>query len=306
MITPKRLHKGNKVGIVATARKIEMSEIKAAIKVFESWRLHVKLAKNLFQHDNQFAGTDEQRAVDLQTMLDDNEIKAIFCARGGYGTIKILEYLDFKHFLKNPKWIVGYSDITALHAHLNQNLGVKSIHGIMPLNFPKDAIENEAIKSLKKVLWGEKTNYQFPAYEFNKQGEIEGELIGGNLSVLYSISGTKFDIDTDGKILLIEDLDEYLYHIDRMMMNLKYGGKLKNLEGLIVGGMTDMNDNQIPFGKTAYEIIRDAIAEYNYPVYYNFPAGHIENNLALILGNRVKLNINNEKVDYESFLSTNS
>lgn len=306
MITPKSLKSGDKIGIVATARKIALQEIEAAIHVFENWGLKVILSKNLFEQSNQFAGTDEQRAEDLQSMLDNDDIKAIFCARGGYGTIKILDLLDFSNFIKKPQWIVGYSDITALHAHLNQNLGVKSIHGIMPLNFTKNSAENEAVKSLKKVLWGEKTNYQFLAHDFNKQGNMEGELIGGNLSVLYSIAGTKFDIDTNGKILVLEDLDEYLYHIDRMMMNLKYGGKLKNLKGLIVGGMTDMNDNQISYGKSAYEIIRDAIAEYNYPVCYNFPAGHIENNLALILGNKVKVSIHNEKVDYESVLSINS
>ncbi len=299
MITPKSLHKGDKVGIVAPARKIYINEIEASIKVFERWGLQVELGKNLFKQHRQFAGTDEERAEDLQYMMDNPEIKAIFCARGGYGSVKTLKLLDFSTFLKNPKWLVGYSDITALHAHLNQNLGVKSIHGTMPFNFPKDASENEAVRTLKKALFGESNSYEISGHDFNRFGTAEGELIGGNLSVLYSIAGTRYDIETKGKILVLEDLDEYLYHIDRMMMNLKYSGKLDDLKALIVGGMTDMNDNQVPFGKTAYEIIRDAVEEYNYPVCYNFPVGHIENNFALILGNKAHLHITNEKVRFE-------
>lgn len=295
MITPKSLKIGDKVGIVAPARKIEMHEIEVSIKVFESWGLKVELGKNIFAQYNQFAGTDAQRAEDFQYMLDNPDIKAIICARGGYGTIRVLPLLDFSKFLEYPKWIVGYSDITALHAHLNQNLKVKSIHGTMPLNFPNDASENDAVMTLKKVLWGEQNIYEVETHKYNRLGKVEGELIGGNLSVLYSISGTKYDINTKGKILIIEDLDEYLYHIDRMMMNLKFGGKLENLKGLIVGGMSGMNDNTIPFGKTAYEIIHDAVQEYDFPVCYNFPAGHIKNNLALILGDKYKLEITKAK-----------
>ncbi|MCK5170945.1 MAG: LD-carboxypeptidase [Bacteroidales bacterium] len=300
MITPPKLKHGDKIGIVAPARKIYIKEIEAAIKVFESWGLQVELGQNIFEQDRQFAGTDEQRAGDLQYMLDKSEIKAIICARGGYGTIKTLELLDFSNFLKSPKWIVGYSDITALHAYINQNLGVKSIHGIMPFNFPKDYTENEAIKTLKKTLFGEENIYEFNGHKFNRPGKVAGELTGGNLSVLYSVSGTKYDIDTKNKVLVLEDLDEYLYHIDRMMMNLKFSGKLKNLKGLIVGGMTDMKDNQTPFGKTAYEIIRDAVEEYDFPVCYNFPVGHIKNNYAMILGAQVKLEVGKNGVIFKN------
>lgn len=300
MITPNNLKKGDKVAIIAPARKIQMSEIAAAIKVFERWGLEVVLGKNIFAQYRQFAGTDEQRAEDLQNMMDNSEIKAIVCARGGYGTVKTLKLLDFSKFLLSPKWIVGYSDITALHAHLNQNLDVKSIHGTMPFNFPKDFSENKAVKSLKKSLFGEQNVYDIENHEYNRTGKATGELIGGNLSVLFSVSGTKYDIDTGGKILVLEDLDEYLYHIDRMMMNMKYGGKLENLKGLIVGGMTDMNDNQIPFGKSAYEIIHDAVAEYNYPVCFNFPTGHIKNNYALILGEQVQLEVGKKRVIFEN------
>ncbi|MDA3952780.1 MAG: LD-carboxypeptidase [Bacteroidales bacterium] len=296
MITPSKLKKGNKIGIIAPARKIQMTEIEAAIKVFEQWGLEVVLGKNVFAQHRQFAGTVEQRSEDLQYMLDDTDIKAIVCARGGYGTVKILKYLDFSKFLLNPKWLVGYSDITALHAHLNQNLGVKSIHGVMPFNFPKDATENEAIKTLKNSLFGEQNIYKVVSHDFNRQGKVSGELIGGNLSVLFSVSGTKYDIETSGKILVLEDLEEYLYHIDRMMMNMKHGGKLENLKGLIVGGMTDMNDNQIPFGKSAYEIICEAVEEYDFPVCYNFPVGHIEKNYALILGAHIELEVRLDEV----------
>jgi len=289
MITPSFLKKGDKIGIVAPARKIYMNEIEASIKVFEKWGLQVVLGKNLFAKNRQFAGTDQQRAEDLQSMMDNPDIKTIIAARGGYGTVKTLKLLDFTKFLENPKWIVGYSDLTALHAHLNQNLSVKSIHGTMPYNFPKDLTENEAIKTLKKSLFGEKNAYLIESHEFNRLGNVSGNLIGGNLSVLFSVSGTKYDIDTKGKILVLEDLDEYLYHIDRMMMNMKYGGKLENLKGLIVGGMTKMNDNQVAFGKSAYEIIRDAVAEYDYPVCFNFPLGHIEKNYSLILGHTTEL-----------------
>ncbi|HAF30319.1 MAG TPA: LD-carboxypeptidase [Bacteroidales bacterium] len=300
MITPAFLKKGDKIGIIAPARKIYQDEIEASITVFERWGLEVELGKNIFEQDRQFAGTDEQRAADLQYMMDNPEIKAIVCVRGGYGTVKTLKLLDFSTFLKNPKWLVGYSDITALHAHLNQNLKVKSIHGTMPFNFPKDASENEAVLTLKRTLWGEQNIYEIEAHEFNRTGKARGELIGGNLSVLYSIAGTKYDIDTTNKILILEDLDEYLYHIDRMMMNLKYSGKLNYLKGLIVGGMTDMKDNQISFGKSAYEIIRDATAEYNYPVCYNFPVGHIKNNYSLILGSGVELEISRGKVIFKN------
>lgn len=296
MITPPKLNKGDNIGIIAPSRKMNPDEIKAAIHIFENWGLQVSLGKNLFKEDHQFAGTDAERAEDLQSMLDNPEIKAIVCARGGYGTIRILDLVDYSAFLKNPKWIVGYSDITALHVHLNQNLKVKSIHGIMPINFPVDLTETESIKTLKRALFEEENTYEIENHHFNRKGKVKGELIGGNLSVLYSLAGTKFDVDTDGKILVLEDLDEYLYHIDRMMMNLKYGGKLDKLKGLVIGGMTKMNDNEISFGKKAYEIIHDAVKDFDFPVCYNFPTGHIENNLALVFGKETELEIKENKV----------
>lgn len=292
MISPKYLKPGDKIAIVSTARKISKEEIAPAIKKFTDWGLIVVLGDNIFNSFNQFAGTDEERLFDLQQMLDDNSIKAIMCSRGGYGTARIIDKINFEKFKKNPKWVVGYSDITVLHSKINR-LNIESIHATMPINFPKSNEDTKSIISLKKALFGEQIKYKIKPHKFNKQGSAKATIVGGNLSILYSLRGTNLDLDTDGKILFIEDLDEYLYHIDRMMQNLKLGNKLKNLKGLIIGGMCDMNDNTIPFGKDAYEIINDAVAEYSYPVCYNFSSGHIKQNFALILGREIKLEINN-------------
>ncbi|NTW33931.1 MAG: LD-carboxypeptidase, partial [Bacteroidetes bacterium] len=197
------------------------------------------------------------------------------------------------------KWIAGYSDATVLHSHINTNFGIETLHATMPLNFPPDGANNNALITLKNILFGEKPDYTVEAHPLNRSGLAEGILTGGNLSILYALSGTPSDIDTKGKILFIEDLDEYLYHIDRMMMQLKRSGKLESLAGLVVGGMTEMKDNTVPFGKTAYKIIAEAVKEYNYPVCYGFPAGHIEDNRALIMGRKVKLNITRKSVRLE-------
>jgi len=287
MITPPYLKKGDTIGIVAPARKISLAEIQPAIDIMKNWGLEVMLGKNLFKEDNQFSGTDEERAEDLQAMLDDTSVKAIISARGGYGTLKIIDKLDFTMFSQNPKWVVGYSDITVLHSHIH-NLEIETIHATMLINFEKNA---EAIESLRKGLFGVNIIYEIENNLLNRKGIAEGELVGGNLSLLYALSGSASDINTKDKILFIEDLDEYLYHIDRMMMSLKRSGKLNDLVGLIVGGMTDMKDNAIPYGKNAEEIIMDAVKEFNYPVCFNFPAGHVDRNLALYFGSKVKLNV---------------
>ncbi|MEE4197615.1 MAG: LD-carboxypeptidase [Bacteroidales bacterium] len=290
MITPSKLKPGDTIGIVAPARKIEPREIEGAKQVFEKWGLKVLPGKHIFKQNHQFAGTDRERAMDIQEMMDHPEVKAIICARGGYGTIRTLSYLNFSSFIKNPKWIIGYSDITALHARIHQ-LGIQSIHGLMPINFPSDGSENEATQTLKNILFGDKNVYPDTVHPFNKTGKGKGQFIGGNLSVIYSLSGTKYDFDTQNKILFLEDLDEYLYHIDRMMMNLKLSGKLDNLQGMVVGGMTGMNDHPDSFGKSAYEIIRDLVSEYSFPVCYQFPAGHIPINLALVMGANAELEV---------------
>ena len=288
-IIPPYLQKGDTVAIVASARKISLEELQPAIDIINSWGLKVVLPKNVFCIDNQFAGTDDERAADMQWALDEENVKAVICARGGYGTVRIIDKLNFSNFVKHPKWVVGYSDITALHQHINQNFSIASLHATMPINFPKN---EEATQSLLKALFGETLAYTVPSHVLNRTGEASGELIGGNLSLIYALCGSKSDIDTKGKILFIEDLDEYLYHIDRMMMNLKRSGKLQYLTGLIVGGMSDMKDNTVPFGKTAEEIILDAVKEYNFPVCFDFPAGHIDRNLAIYFNKNTTLSIN--------------
>lgn len=285
MIQAPYLKKGDKIAIVASARKISMEEINPAIAILKSWGLEIVPGKNLFKSDNQFSGTDKERAEDLQTMLDDPSVKAIISARGGYGTIRIIDAIDFTKFKQHPKWIVGYSDITVLHSHIH-NLGIETLHATMPINFTKNA---SATESLRKALFGEHLMYETEKHLLNREGNAEGELIGGNLSLIYALTGSISDIHTQGKILFLEDLDEHLYHIDRMMMNLKRSGKLDHLAGLVVGGMTDMKDNAIPFGKTAEEIIIDTVKEYSYPVCLNFPAGHIDKNMAIYFGKKVKL-----------------
>jgi len=293
MIFPEKLKIGDKIGIISPARKITLNELDPAIKTIESWKLKVELGSNLFEVDNQFSGTIEQRSTDLQTMIDDDSIKAILCARGGYGTVQIIDNIDFSKLKNNPKWIVGYSDVTVLHSHLNK-LGIASLHATMPINFKTNA--KESLASLKNGLFGNENNILCGPHPFNKFGKVEAEVVGGNLSILYSLLGSNSDVDTDGKILFIEDLDEYLYHIDRMMMNLKRNGKFTKLKGIVVGGMSDMNDNTIPFGKTAEEIILEYIKEFDFPVCFNFPAGHLDDNRTLVFGKECTLEINENGV----------
>lgn len=233
----------------------------------------------LFAEYHQLAGDDDFRAKVMQDYLDRDDIDAIFCARGGYGTIRIVDKLDFSKFEKHPKWIVGYSDVTVLHAKMQQ-LGYQSIHATMPINFQNNT--KEALESLYDVLVNRRQkDGRFLAPEAFR---MTGQVVGGNLSVLYSMLGSDLFPETDGKILFIEDLDEYLYHIDRMMMALKRAGKLAHLKGLIVGAFSDMHDNAIHFGMTAKEIIYEKVKEYGYPVTWDYPAGHIDNNLAIVLG----------------------
>jgi muramoyltetrapeptide carboxypeptidase len=291
MICPPYLKAGDKIAIVAPARKISASEMDTAISRFRSWGLQVVTGPHLFGARDQYSGTDEERASDMQLMLDDKEIKAIVCARGGYGTVRIIDRLNFSTFEQHPKWIVGYSDITVLHSHIHTQFGIETLHAIMPINFPDDGSET-AVESLRKALFGEALEYSIGTYELNKPGNVSGVITGGNLSILYALQGTPSDIQTEEKILFIEDLDEYLYHIDRMMMNLKRSGKLTGLKGIIVGGLAKMNDNTIPFGKQAEQIVSEFAAKAGIPVCFNFPAGHIADNRALILGREVQLNIN--------------
>ncbi len=288
MINIPYLKPNDKIAIVATARKIAAEELLFAINTLKKWGLQPVLGKNIYAVENQFAGSDAERAEDLQWAINDDEIKAVIIARGGYGTVRIIDAVDFTKLKTNPKWIIGYSDVTVLHSHIHTHIATPTIHATMPINFNKN---DEAVETLRKCLFGEKNSYQFEVNTLNKTGEAAGILVGGNLSLLYALSGTASDINTKGKILFLEDLDEYLYHIDRMMLNLKRSGKLKHLKALVIGGFTDMKDNIIPFGKTAEEIILDAVKEYNYPVCFNLPAGHIDRNLALYFGKEVNLKV---------------
>ena len=291
-IMPQYLKKGDTVAIVATARKIDKSTLLPGIKLLESWGLKVILGKTIGMEQNQLAGADWQRATDFQEMLDNPSVKAIWAAKGGYGTVKIVDRIDFSNFKKNPKWIVGFSDVTVLHSHINK-LGFQTLHAMMAISTLSATAA--AKESLRKALFGEKLEYSIPHHAFNKLGQAKGELIGGNLSVLYSIQGSVSEVDFKNKILFIEDLDEYLYHIDRMMTNLKRNGSLKNLKGIIVGGMTSMNDNEIPWGKDALEIIQEIVKDLNIPIAYNFPAGHIKDNRALILGETISFEVTDKE-----------
>ncbi|AWI25211.1 S66 peptidase family protein [Flavobacterium pallidum] len=298
MITPEFLKKGDTVGILATARKIELATLQPGIKLLESWGLHVAIGKTIGKEDHQLAGADWLRATDFQDMMDNPAIKAIWAGKGGYGTVRIIDRLDFTKFKKNPKWVIGFSDMTVLHSHIN-NMGIETMHALMTMN-AKTATP-EAIESLRKALFGEKLEYTLPSHAYNKTGKASGELVGGNLSVLYSILGSKSEVDYKGKILFIEDLDEYLYHIDRMMMNLKRNGYFDGLKAVIVGGMTEMKDNDIPWGKDALQIIQDILKDYKIPVIYNFPAGHIKDNHAMIFGKTVSVDVSEKgsKVNFE-------
>ncbi len=288
MIAPAYLKKGDTIAIVATARKNIDDNLKPAISWLKSWGLEVVIGNTIGLDKNQLAGTDEQRAADFQSQLDNPNIKAIWCVRGGYGTVRMVDLLDFTKFKQSPKWIIGFSDVTVLHSHLN-TMGYQSIHGIMPVS---SKATEEAKESLRKSLFGESLQYTVPCDQMNKLGKASGVLVGGNLSILYSLLGSPSAIDCTDKILFIEDLDEYLYHIDRMMINLKRNGCLESLKGIIVGGMTKMKDNDIPWGKNVLEIIDDVTKTYNIPIIYNFPAGHLADNHALILGRKISLEAN--------------
>ena len=293
--SPKYLKKGDTIGIISTARKISKEEIWTAVQYIESKGYKTLLGKNLFGENNQFSGTIEQRVADFHDMHLNPKVKAILLARGGYGTVQLLPHINQSILQNNPKWIIGYSDVTVLHSYFHQELNQQSLHATMPINFPSYQSNDLPITSLFDALEGGVLEYNIASDKMNIEGQAKGLLVGGNLSILYSLRGTPADLDTNGKILFIEDLDEYLYHIDRMMMNLKLGGKLEHLKALIVGGMSDMNDNTIPFGKTAKQIILDTVREYNYPVLFNFPSGHIKENYALILGRNIHLQVQKEQ-----------
>lgn len=292
MIKPPYLQKGDTIAIVSTARKNIDDNLKPTVDLLEGWGLKVKIGNTIGLDYYQLAGTDEQRKIDFQAQMDNPNIKAIWCVRGGYGTVKIVDQLDFAKFKQNPKWIIGFSDVTVLHSHLNR-MGIESLHATMPVAIARAT--DEAKNSLCAALFGDKLQYTVDCDALNHLGNAEGELVGGNLSILYSLLGSESAVDCTDKILFIEDLDEYLYHVDRMMTNLKRNGCLESLKGIIVGAMTEMKDNEIPWGRNALEIIEDSVKGLNIPVIYNFPAGHIRDNRALIFGRQVSMEVSAEQ-----------
>lgn len=288
MLRPPLLKANDEIRILTTARKVSLEEIQEAKKWLEVLGYRVSLGDSLGLEDHQYGGNDVERAEDFQAALDDDSVKAIWFARGGYGSVRVLEKINWDQFIQNPKWLIGFSDITIWHNLVNQFYGIQTLHALMPLTFPKAS--EEAKNLLAQNLSGSFPAITWSASSFNKGHQaIEAEIIGGNLSILYSLLGTKSGFNTNGKILFIEEIDEYLYHLDRMMMSLKLAGKLSGLKGLLVGGITDMKDNEIPFGKSYQEIILEHTADGDYPVYFDFPAGHVDDNRPLILNAKVKI-----------------
>jgi muramoyltetrapeptide carboxypeptidase len=294
---PPYLKKGETIGMVCPAGYMTLDKVQTCVHTLEDWGYKVKLGKTIGSAStNYFSGTDEERLTDLQEMMDDDNVQAVLCGRGGYGMGRIIEQLDFKKFSRKPKWIIGYSDITVLHAHLYNNYYISSMHAPMAAAFNDEGFRNEYVGSLRNAMEGKKARYQAPAHEFNRKGEAIGELVGGNLSLLAHIIGTSSDIKTKGRILFIEDIGEYIYNVDRMFYQMKRSGKLSKLAGLIIGGFTDMKDTERPFGKTVFELIRDIVKEYEYPVCYDFPVSHSDANYALKVGVGYKLRVTKGKV----------
>lgn len=297
LIKPEYLKKGDTVAIVAPSGVLKNYNgyILKAKELLKSWELEVVIGENVFNDNGHFAGTDNQRSADFQLALDDKAIKAIWCARGGYGAMRVIDNLNFEKYKENPKWIIGYSDITAIHNDLHNNKS-ESIHGIMCKSLEKiDVDNNESISLLKKTLFGEKLSYTIEGNNYNIEGNSNGQLIGGNLTLLHCLLGSESSIDTDGKILFIEDLGEYLYHIDRMLISLKRAGYFDNCKGLIVGDFTDMRKNTTPFGRNLKELILDIVREYDFPVSFGFPAGHGEKNYPMILGREINLEVSKQQ-----------
>lgn len=294
---PPYLSEGDLLAITSPAGAITLQEIQPAILQLQSWGLKVKIGDTIGKKDFTFGGTDEERAQDFQMQLNDPEVKAILCARGGYGMVRIIDHIDFSHLKKHPKWIIGFSDITVIHSHLSRNCGIASLHSKMCNSFPDDwskaePIQIETILSIKKALMGEKMSYSSPPNSSNREGTASGILVGGNLKTLESLSGSSSDIKTAGKILFVEDTGEYLYSIDRMFWNLKRSGKLDRLAGLIVGGFKIKPDDAgSEFGKTLEQIVLEKIKDSNFPVCFDFPVGHQKNNYAMQCGVKHELRV---------------
>ncbi len=289
---PDFLKPGDHVALVATARHADKEETMKGISFLESWGLKVSVAENVFKKHYIFAGTEAERRKSLQYFFDDPSIKAIFCLRGGYGTHRLVDFIHFQTIKKNPKWIIGYSDITVLLNHVAQ-YRIPSIHGPMPFSFHKPE-EEEGALLLKKILFGDLHDYRFEHHALNNEGIAEGKIIGGNLSVLHAMTGTESDISWKNKILFIEEVDEYVYHLERMLYHFSRMGRMKGLSGIIVGHLTSIKDNANPFGLSVYEVIERVVRPYNIPLAFSFPAGHELPNLPIIIGAKARLEVTSQ------------
>jgi len=297
---PPYLQPGDTIGMVCPAGYMAPEKMQTCIDSLQSWGYTVKKGRTLSSNSSDyFSGTDAERLSDLQQMLDDDSVRAILCARGGYGVGRIIDDIDFRKFKKNPKWIIGYSDITILHSHIYSNFKIATLHAPMAGAFNEDGFNNQYVQSLKQAMEGKKIRYEISPNKLNRKGEAVGELIGGNLSLLANLCGTASEYKFKGRILFIEDIREFLYNIDRMLHQLKRSGKLEKLAGLIVGGFTDSQDTDRPFGQTPYEIIAHIIKDYDYPVCYDFPVSHNKENYALKVGVGYKLKVGKGKVTLE-------
>lgn len=295
--TPQYLKPGDTIGLVCPAGYMAIEKVQACISTLHQWGYQVKTGNTVGSaSENYFSGTDDERLADLQQMMDDDDVRAVLCARGGYGLTRIIDRIDFKKFREQPKWIIGFSDVTVLLSHIYSNYDISTLHAPMAGAFNDPDKENKFLLSLRKAIEGRRISYQVDPHLFNRRGEAVGELIGGNLALLAHCIGTDSDVKTKGKILFIEDVGEFLYNIDRMMYQLKRADKFKKLAGLIVGGFTDSKDTDRPFGQSAEEIIRDAVSEYDFPLCFGFPVSHGKENLALKIGVGYKLKVGKSKV----------
>ena len=279
---------GDTIALAAPARKISREEIFPAEQWLKSVGFNVFYDDRLFAEDHQFAGNDALRAGYFQDLLDSERVNAIWCVRGGYGSARIIDRLDFTRFCKHPKWICGYSDITVFHNHLQHKLQTATLHTTMPINVTENNTQTAVCLSFLDALTGKTLTYEIAPHSLSRTKPFSGILTGGNLSMLYSLIGSPSDIDTTDKVLFIEDLDEYLYHIDRMMLNLERSGKLSHVKALLVGHLSDMHDNTVPFGKTAEEIVADHCQKYDFPLVFNVPAGHLPDNRAFRMGCQIE------------------
>lgn len=293
LIQPPYLKPGDTVAIVAPSGilKNRQKEVQQAVELLKSWGLHAVVGDHVFSQDNHFAGTDAQRCEDFQKAMDNPKISAIWCARGGYGTVRIIDKLDFTKFREHPKWLIGYSDITALHNQFH-NEGFESIHALMCTSLTDDMNDiAKSVETYRKAIFGESLQYTLKGSKYNKVGESTAPLVGGNLTMLHTMLGSKTSIDTSGKILFIEEIGEYKYHIDRMLQSLKRAGYFDNCKGVLVGDMSKMRKNTTLWGSSVEQLILDALSEYNFPICFNMPAGHEKDNRAVILGRTVQLKV---------------